>query len=375
MQITLADTDFWFQLDNTNDIDTPALLVYPERVKSNLAILKSLIDDPARLRPHVKTHKCREVVLITMAAGINKFKCATIAEAEMLGICKAEDVIFAYQPSGPKLKRFLAIIKKYPATSFSCLVDNIHSASEIALLSAQYKLTIAVYLDVNVGMNRTGVAIEEILGLYTFCNRFPQLIIRGFHCYDGHITDKVFNIRLKRCHDWFTEVEKIQLHLVAQGYDKPIIVAGGTPTFTVHALTPEIECSPGTFIYFDQGYQNLVNEDNFIAAALVLCRVISVLEDGHICLDLGHKSIAAENELSKRVFFLNAPELTVVSQSEEHLVMQAKSDHTYKVGDVFYGLPWHICPTVALYERVFTIKNRLMSGEWTTIARDRKITI
>lgn len=371
----MVESTSWFQINETDDIDSPALLVYPERVKSNLDVLKSLIDDPARLRPHVKTHKCKEVAIMTMAAGIHKFKCSTIAEAEMLGMCSAKDVILAYQPTGPKLRRFIKIIKKYPATSFSCLVDNIDSATEIALSSARSDLTMSVHIDVNVGMNRTGVSLQRVIPFYRFCKQLPSLIIRGLHCYDGHITDQEYTIRFKRCHDWFSEVEKIQLQLSAEGNPKLIIVAGGTPTFTVHARTTEIECSPGTFIYFDQGYEHLLNENNFKPAALVLCRVISVIGDGKICLDLGHKSVAAENELGKRVIFLNATELKVISQSEEHLVMQAKSGHSYKVGDVLYGLPWHICPTVALYERATIIENRLKSGEWFTVARDRKITI
>jgi len=45
------------------------------------------------------------------------------------------------------------------------------------------------------------------------------------------------------------------------------------------------------------------------------------------------------------------------------------------VGDVFYGLPYHVCPTVALYERVFTIENGKVTGEWKTISRDRKLTV
>jgi D-serine deaminase-like pyridoxal phosphate-dependent protein len=94
-----------------------------------------------------------------------------------------------------------------------------------------------------------------------------------------------------------------------------------------------------------------------------------------LCLDLGHKSIAAENELNKRVHFLNAPDLNFISQSEEHLVMEVELDHRYKIGDVFYGLPYHICPTVALYERAITVENEKITGEWRIIARDRKITI
>ena len=65
-------------------------------------------------------------------AGITKFKCATIAEAEMLGMCKAPDVLLAYQPVGPKLERFIKLIKTYPETQYSCLVDNIAAAEHIS---------------------------------------------------------------------------------------------------------------------------------------------------------------------------------------------------------------------------------------------------
>ena len=62
---------------------------------------------------------------LMIEAGITKFKCATIAEAEMLGQCGAKDVVLAYQPLGPKLNRFIEVIKKYPATKYSCLTDQL----------------------------------------------------------------------------------------------------------------------------------------------------------------------------------------------------------------------------------------------------------
>ena len=116
--------DNWFVINDIDKLDTPALVIYPERVKENIVILKSMIDDVSRLRPHVKTHKSKEAAMLMLEAGITKFKCATIAEAEMLGLSKAPDVLLAYQPVGPKLARFVKLIKAYPATQFSCLVDN-----------------------------------------------------------------------------------------------------------------------------------------------------------------------------------------------------------------------------------------------------------
>jgi D-serine deaminase-like pyridoxal phosphate-dependent protein len=65
----------------------------------------------------------------------------------------------------------------------------------------------------------------------------------------------------------------------------------------------------------------------------------------------------------------------MVGQSEEHLVVDAGKDHKYNIGDILYGLPYHICPTVSQYERAITIENNRISGEWRNVARDRKINI
>jgi len=112
-----------------------------------------------------------------------------------------------------------------------------------------------------------------------------------------------------------------------------------------------------------------------LTAAVLVTRVISLPSSNKICTDLGHKSVAAENEITRRVFFLNAEGLKPVGQSEEHLVFEVSEGHTYKVGDILYGLPYHVCPTVALYERVITIENGKVTGEWRNVSRDRKITI
>lgn len=84
-----------------------------------------MVKDNSRLRPHVKTNKMSEVCQLMMDAGITKFKCATIAEAEMLAsLLSATDVLLAYQPVGPKVSELIHLIKAYPATHFSCITDN-----------------------------------------------------------------------------------------------------------------------------------------------------------------------------------------------------------------------------------------------------------
>ena len=108
-----------------------------------------------------KRIKQTEATLLMMHSGIHKFKCATIPEAEMLAMVNAPDVLFAYQPVGPKLQRFITLIKKYPATKFSCLVDNLASAKKIGEAAVKNELVIPVYIDLNAGMNRTGIVAGD----------------------------------------------------------------------------------------------------------------------------------------------------------------------------------------------------------------------
>jgi D-serine deaminase-like pyridoxal phosphate-dependent protein len=366
----------WYTIDNIDQLDTPALVVYPHRVKQNIDMIKFMIDDVFRLRPHVKTHKSKEVTMLMIDAGIIKFKCAAIAEAEMLGMCTAPDVLLAYQPFGPKLERLMHLVSNYPATKFSCLVDNLLSAVSVSAAAVKKGIKLNVYIDLNIGMNRTGILPgEDALQLYKNCIQLSGIIPVGLHAYDGQIHDTELATRIKKSNKTYAPVAKMQAKLIKLGYPHPVIIAGGSPTFSINASRKNIECSAGTFVYWDKNYQHAFAEEPFLTAALVIARVISLPTKTTICIDCGHKSVASESELSKRIYFLNAPELKMISHSEEHLVADAGAGHPFKIGDVLYGLPYHICPTVALYERAVTVEYNNITGEWMNIARDRKIKI
>ena len=368
--------DKWYIVNNIQEIDSPALLIFPDRVKNNIQTAITMIGDVNKLRPHVKTNKSPDAVKLMQEAGINKFKCATISEAEMLGMVKAKDVLLAYQPAGPKLKRFIEVIKKYPGTNYSCLADNIVIAKEQATAFENAGLQVPVYIDINVGMNRTGIApgpgVIELIKFLSTCGSIKTV---GLHAYDGHMRNPDFAAKEMEVNHAYKAVEKLVIEIKEAGLPDPKIVVGGSPGFSVHAKRKNVECSPGTFIYWDKGYLDACPEQNFLPAAVLLTRIISLPADGLITTDLGHKSVAAENDISNRFFILGNQSLKAVSQSEEHLVLKNEGNKKYAVGDVLYGLPFHVCPTVALYERVSVIENGIKTGEWLTIARDRKISI
>jgi len=369
----MDDSNEWYRLNNEADVDSPALLIYVDHVRENIRSVIATMDDIRRLRPHIKTHKSPQVCTMMIDAGITKFKCATIAEAEMLAAAGARDILLAYQPIGPKVKRLAELVQEYPASSFSSLIDNLESASNLSSEFLKSNAALPVYIDLNVGMNRTGILPGAALPLFEACLMLRGITIVGLHAYDGHIRDVDYNERKKRCDEAFADVEKLQRELTTKFNRKIAIVVGGTPTFSIHNKRKDVDCSPGTFIYWDKGYDQILSEQQYQFAALVMARVISKPAPKIICLDLGHKAIASENPLNQRVYFLNGADLEPIGHSEEHMVFSCQKD--YKIGDVFYGVPHHICPTVALHDQAAVVEKQKVTDYWHNISRNRKITI
>lgn len=363
----------WYEVENIDEIDSPALLIFPARAKENLHKLTEKIN-VQYLRPHVKTNKIAEVCSMMLDSGIRKFKAATIAEAEMLAMIKAPDVLLAYPVNGPKIKRLIRLITKYPDTKFSSLVDRNDHAQILSGLFKEAGLNADVYIDLNVGMNRTGIAPENALNLYREINFLPSINVLGLHAYDGHLKDPNLKTRTENCNNAFAPVLALKKEMEKLTGHQMTLIAGGSPTCFIHGAAGDRECSPGTFIFWDKGNKEQLPEQPFEWAAILVCRVISIPAPDKICVDLGHKSVAAENP-QPRVFFLNAPEAIPTAQSEEHLVLEVPNSSKFKNGDVLYGVPWHICPSVALYEKAHIVDNNRAKGFWKVVARNREITL
>ena len=195
----------------------------------------------------------------------------------------------------------------------------------------------------------------------------------GLHAYDGHVNcgDPVERKALSDAA--FAPVLSLYKQLQREGLSVQALVAGGTPTFPIHAQRSGVECSPGTCVLWDYSYSSRLKDLDFLHAALVLTRVVSNPAPGRWCLDLGHKAIASENP-HPRVHFLNGPGLRAVSHSEEHLVVEGEPDGPLKIGDGLYGVPCHVCPTVALYSQATVIEHSKAVGEWPIEARARHLT-
>ncbi|MCG2462755.1 D-TA family PLP-dependent enzyme [Flavobacteriaceae bacterium F89] len=360
----------WYKVKDVHNVVTPALLIYPERIEKNIHKMIGIAGGTEHLRPHIKTHKMAEIIKIQMHRGIHKFKCATLTEAKLLAQCGAEDVLLALQPVGPNIQRFCDLMEQFPNTEFSTITDNETSIEAFDQIASSINKKIALWLDVNNGMDRTGIVPgNKAIELYKAIEKNPNLIAKGLHVYDGHIRESDFDQRKKICDTDFSPVLKLKTDLEKLGIRVENIIAGGTPSFPVHAMRKNIVTSPGTPMLWDAGYGRSFKDLNFLYAAVLLTRIIGKPQQDLLCLDLGHKSVASEMKLP-RVDILGLEGSEQIGQSEEHLVVRCKNADNFKVGDVFYAIPIHICPTVSKYPEALTVVDGRVTGAWKVAARD-----
>ena len=367
-----------YAIRDVSTIVSPALIFFKEIIQSNIAAMVRMAGGAGRLRPHVKTHKTREIARLELAAGITKHKCATIAEAEMLAQVGAPDVLIAYNMVGPNCDRLGELIRKYPATRFSVLADHPKNVRELSDALSRQAARVHVVMDLDVGQHRTGIAPgPQAVELYKTVASLPGLIPDGLSAYDGHNHQENAAERDAAVRKLLEPVLALRASLEKLGLPVPRIIAGGSPTFPIFSKLdiPGLECSPGTCVLHDHSYTRFADLAEFKPAALLLSRVMSRPTPTRVTLDLGYKAVASDPPAGKRCVLLNVPDYTPILQNEEHFVVETTAADGFEPGAVVYAVPTHICPTCALHKQAYVIEGGNVVGTWDITARDRVLTI
>ena len=365
----------WYEISNPEDVSSPAILLYPARIEQNLQQMIATAGDVGRLRPHVKTHKLPQIIALKRKAGISKFKASTIAEAEMAAGAGAEDLLLAYQPVGPNIARLIELIRRFPQTRFSALVDDADNLARIGKAAAASGVVIELLVDLNIGMNRTGIAPgDEAAALYRSLCATPSLKAAGLHAYDGHLHSNDQQALSQAVESAFAPVWQLREQLLSDSLPVPATIASGSPTFALLARHDDVELGAGTTVLSDVHHEQDAPAHAFVPAAVLLSRVVSKPQPDLLCLDLGHKAVASEMPLP-RVRLFGLEDAQALTHSEEHLVVRSARAAQYQVGDVVYGIPYHICPTMALHSEVWAAQDGRAVERWPVVARARRISV
>ncbi|MDD3347657.1 D-TA family PLP-dependent enzyme [Oscillibacter sp.] len=366
-----------YQIAHPDELITPVLLYFKDYIIENIKKAVAIAGEAQRLWPHVKTHKTRELICLLIEQGVTRFKCATIAEAEVVASCGPTDIILAYPLVGPNVSRFLSLQRDFPKVRFWSIGDDLDQLRHVGAAAVASGAKIHFLADVNVGQNRTGVAFDKLISFYEAVAATEGLEPDGFHCYDGHIHQSDYDVRTQLAAEIMEKVTALKERLVADGYSCSHLVMGGTPTFPCYAKYPDVYLAPGTVFLSDYGYSTSYRDMDFTPAGVIMTRVISRPTPDTFTLDLGYKGIAADPNGVRGVIVGMEDIAAPLAQSEEHWVFQIAPGHEDEippVGSELYVMPSHICPSTALYPFVPVVEQGKIAGHWDIAARNRKLT-
>ena len=241
-------------------------------------------------------------------------------------------------------------------------------------MCVEHNAVLPMLVDVNMGMNRTGVPIERLEELYRSASSLPGLRLCGMHCYDGNHNNKDAAVRQAEVDDTDKKVSDIMERLNGDGICCELAVAGGTPSFPCHAGATRWYLSPGTAFITDAGYYMNLPDLDFIPGAAVMTRVISHPAKGVFTTDLGYKAIASD-PAGQRGYIVGLEDAVPIIHSEEHWAFRLEDESRIPaIGTCLYVIPTHICPTTALYPEILVAKDGQVADRWQVTARNRRIT-
>ena len=232
-------------------------------------------------------------------------------------------------------------------------------------------------------MDRTGV--PDLARLESIFRDLPTDSLRGLHWYDGHVGPGTVEDRILQTHEGLDRLSDIVRGVREMGFTVAEVITSGTPGF-LHSLSysgwrsldVDHQVSPGTVVYWDEGYGQELPELDFEPAVLVMSRIISHPKRGLLTCDAGHKTVAADRgDPVARV--VDHDDLTPIHPSEEHLpirVPEAKVElPALQPGQIIYLVPIHVCPTVNNADEAILVDGDRVLGVTKVDARGHDLVI
>jgi D-serine deaminase-like pyridoxal phosphate-dependent protein len=380
-QKTMINEFAWdprYEVSGIEDVMTPALVVYPEIIASNIERTVELLEgDADRWRVHIKTAKLGYTLRMMVERGVCNFKCATTLELLVACECGAADVLLAYPSIGANARRVREIAEQFRDVRISVLVENAEQ------LQQWQGSRVGVFLDIDPGMNRTGIDENHGAEVFDLARAMGAsgLEFRGMHYYDGQHREPDERKRTEAAHHGYHRLLEIVKEIERIGIRVPEVITAGTPTLPssvsfegfrnagfVHRV------SPGTVVYSDaSSLVQLAEKYGYRPAVLVLTRVVSRPRAGTVTCDAGHKAVSADSGVPTCVV-VGHPELTPLSPSEEHLPTEVAGGAAGpQVGELLYLLPRHVCPTVNNFDDALLVRNGQIESVEKVSARGREM--
>ncbi|MFN8511291.1 MAG: alanine racemase [Thermomicrobiales bacterium] len=360
------------------ELDTPALVVDLDQLERNIAEMAERVHAAgSRVRPHTKTHKTPEVARLQLRHGAAGITVAKLGEAEVMADAGVDDILIANELIGEQKARRLAQLARR-ITVRSC-VDSLAGARMLSDVAVDSGVRFEVLLDVNTGLNRSGVLPDEAAALGATIGALPGIALVGVFSYAGAAPGAPDPTARR---DWGVREGElavgVALELRAKGFAAEIVSVGGTSASIFAAGVDGVtEVRPGTYVFNDAGYSRLGIGSLDQCALRIRSRVISRPAPDRAVIDAGSKVLTTEkriigNEDPGFGFIEALPGTRITNLWEEHGVLKLDDEgRQLAVGDVIEIIPNHVCPTINLADSWFGARGDEIEREFAVAARGK----
>ena len=360
-----------------DQLETPAAAVDLDILSQNLDAMATYTAlHGLSLRPHVKTHKSPRIAAEQVRLGAVGLTCATPREMEVMSEV-SQDLLLAHPPIGAaKLARLLTLPRE---TRLTVALDSAAAIDQIASTARIMDREVGVYIELDVGMKRVGVATpQQVVDLARQVWRSPPLRYAGVAFYPGHIREPLSEQgpALERLS---ADLRTVLRTLEGEGLAPPVVSGGSTPAaWRMHEVEGLTEVRPGTYVYNDRTTAAIGACSWDDCALTVVATVISTTVPGQVVVDAGSKALGREpmRGAPGEGFgaLLDRPELIVSRMSEEHGIIELGDDTDWrpKVGDIVRIVPNHVCVVVHLFDEIHGLRDDVVETSWPVAARGRE---
>jgi D-serine deaminase-like pyridoxal phosphate-dependent protein len=359
------------------DLDTPCLLVDLDRMERNIREWQAAIGSQGvRLRPHVKTHKVPEIACMQLAAGAGGVTVAKVSEAEVFAAGGARDIFIAYPTVGAEKWRRVAELAR--TCTMTVGADSEVGARGLSAAASAAGVTIRVRVEVDGGLNRSGVQPEQAAALCRLVQSLPGLELDGLF---GFRSIFYANSNGRPAAELGREEGEMFVSLADQlrGAGVPIrnISVGSTPTAKYAATVPGVtEVRPGTYIFGDYMMAELGAMRYEDVALSILCTVVSRPATDRATVDGGSKTFCGDSNPArlglKGYARAVSMEAYVETMSEEHGVVRLGPGAAPHIGDRIAFYPIHVCTTVNLSDELIGVRDGRVEKVWPILARGKR---
>ena len=357
--------------DHFSAIDTPALVLDLDAFERNLQrMAAALRGSKVRLRAHAKAHKCPKISLRQIALGAVGICCQKVSEAAVFVHSGVKDVLVTNQVMGETKLQHLAALAR--SARIGVLVDHPQQVEALAAVAGAHGVTLDVYVEVNVGANRCGVAPgEEAVQLAQQIVASAPLRFMGLQCYHGAAQHmRTPQDRATAIGSAIEAARTTRTAIEACGIAVERVTGAGTGSF-VHERDSGVfdEIQPGTYAFMDRDYgdnQRGPGDIAFEHALFIRTTVMSRPTAARAVVDAGLKASGVDSGMPSVWQWQG---LRYVNAADEHGVLATADAAALSLGQQLMLVPGHCDPTFNLYDEVVCVRGERVEAVWPIAAR------